>query len=32
MNNAVLGKTNENVRNRISLKLVKNKKVSLKWT
>ena len=32
MNNAVLGKTNENVRNRISLKLVKNKKVCLKWT
>ena len=31
VNNAVCGKTNKNLRNRINVKLVSNKKDSLKW-
>ena len=32
MNNAVFGKTMENLRNRIDVKLVSNKNDCLKWT
>ena len=32
MNNALYGKTMENLRNRIDVKLVSNKKYYLKWT
>ena len=32
MNDAIYGKATENLRNRIELKLINNKKDGLKWT
>ena len=32
MNNSVYGRTMENLRNRIDVRLVSNKKYNLKWT
>ena len=32
MSNAIYGETMENLRNRIDVKLVRNKKSNLKWT